>query len=534
LLAAIGLLLATAIANVASLQLVRATARRRELAVRSALGAGRGRIARLLMAEGVLLALGGGALGLALAALAQRALPTLLPARFPRADAISLDLHVAGFGALLTLASGIGAGLLPALFGRRLPIARVLADEAPGSVGGARSGSARARSVILGGQVAIATVLLLGALQLGRSFVRMLQADRGYQADHLLTLRLPLPEPAYTPLARQQLVREVLERLRGLPGVSEVAAANMLPLDSSFALSAWSVASPSGGPPRQASASVLQVTPSYFRALGRRIVLGRPLLETDAGTTQPVVVVNRTFARRYLEDRALGAAIPARLDGVRDGWIVVGVVEDMVQKAVTDPPQPELIVCWRQLGAGIASSNPGLLVRTSGDPAALVPAVRAVLREADPTLAPEAVVPVHQLLRDSLAQPRLYSVLLAAFAGCAMIVAAVGLFGALSYGVALRTREIGVRVALGARQRDIVVMVAAQAFRLAAAGLLAGLAASLLLAGALGRLLYGVRPLDAPGLLLVPAALLLLTGAVAVVPALRAARIEPRRALRSQ
>jgi predicted permease len=532
LLAAVGLLVAAAVANVASLQLVRATARRRELAVRSALGAGPGRLARLLLAESLLLGVLGGVGGLALAAGAQAVLPSLLPAGFPRSEEIGIDLRVAGFAALLAVASGLGSGVLPALFGRRLRIVEALGEDAGGSVGAGRSGAARARTLILGGQVAIATVLLLGALQLGRSFQRLLQAERGYEADHVLTVRLPLPEPAYDAARRKQLVGDLLGRLRGLPGVADVAAANVLPLGEYDAMAAWSVTSPSGEV-RQTSASVRNVTPGYFRALGRRVVEGRPLLETDGGPAQPVVVVNRTFARRYLDDSAVGASIPARLDGVRTGWTVVGVVEDAVQKSVTDPPQPEVLASWSQLGEGIDTPEVSLVLRTASEPDTLAPAVRTILREADPGLAPEAIVPMRQRLLESLAQPRLYSSLLAAFAAAALAVVGVGLFGALSYGVALRTREIGVRVALGARPLGIAAMVAGQAIRLTAAGLAAGLAASFALGRTISSFLYGVLAHDAAGLVAVPAALLLLAAAVSVVPAVRAARIDPQHALRA-
>jgi predicted permease len=376
-------------------------------------------------------------------------------------------------------------------------------------------------------------VLLLGALQLGRSFVRLLSADRGYDADHLLTVRLPLPDPAYNPQRRQQIVVDVLDRLRGLPGVAEVAMTNVAPLAPHEAVMAWSVTAPDGAAVRQVNASVRQVTTGYFKALGRRIVEGRPLLESDAGSA-PVVVVNRTFARRYLRPPAVGASVPARLDGKRTDWVVVGVVEDLVQKSVTEPVQPEVIVDYRQLGAGLAQPEPTLLVRTSGDPRALAPVVRAVLREADPALAPEAIVPMSQLVRDSLAQPRLYSVLLAAFAACALAVAGVGLFGSLSFGVALRTREIGVRLALGARPRDIALLVARQGIAVSAAGVLVGLAVSLALGRLIGQLLYGVRPHDVTSLLAVPALLLLLAAVVCVTPALRAARVDPQRALRTE
>jgi predicted permease len=533
LLSAMGLLLATATANVASLQLVRATARRRELAIRSALGAGQGRLARLLIADSLVLGLLGGAGGLLLAALGVRLLPALLPADFPRLEAVAINARVAAFSAALALTCGVGAGILPALFAGRLRIAEVIADDSAGSVGAGRPAAARARTLILVGQVAAATVLLLGALQFARSFVNLLSAERGYVADGLLTIRLPLPDPAYTPLRRQQIVASLLDRLAGLPTVAAVGMTSIGPLNPAEAMMAWSVTTPDGSAAQQVNTSLRDVTPGYFRALGRRMVEGRPLLDSDAGGA-PVIVVNRTFARRYLRTRAVGTSVPARLDGKRTDWTVVGVVEDVVQRSVTDPPQPEVLVDYRQKGTGLEDTEPTLLVRTSGDPLALVPAVRALLREADPALAPGAIVPMSQLVRDSLARPRLYSMLLGLFAACALAVAGVGLFGSLSYGVALRTREIGVRLALGAPRGSVALMVVKQSLAVTAGGVALGLAGSLAFGRLIGGFLYGVAPHDAIGLLTVPALLLLSATTVTAIPALRAARVDPQRALRSE
>ncbi len=535
LLAAIGLLLAAAAANVASLLLVRATVRRRELAVRSALGAGAGRLARLLLVESATLGALGGLVGFALAAATLRIVPAALPAGFPRIEGIAVDLRVVAFSAVLALATGLAAGTLPALFTRRLSIAAVLQEEGPASAAALRSGAARARTLILAGQVAVATALLAGAVQLGRSALNLAQANRGYQPDGLITLRLPMPEPTYSPLRRRQLVTDLLERLSREPGVTEVASANVLPLSSNEAIIAWEgFSAAAGGLRSRASASIRQVTPSYFRALGRRIVEGRPLQESDSATSLPVVVVNRTLARRYLADRAVGLTIPARLDGSRPNWTVVGVVEDLAHGSVTDPPQPEVIVSCNQLAPGQAPLEPGILIRTAGDPEALAPTVRSVLRELDAALAPDRLVTMRRLVNDSLARPRLYSVVLAVFAGCAVIVVAVGLFSALSYAVALRKREVGVRVALGARPRDIALIVGKQALVLAGPGIVLGLAASLALGRTMAGLLYGVGPHDGISMALVSVALLLLVAGVSIPPALRAARLDPQEALKAE
>lgn len=532
LLAAVGLLLATATANVAGLQLARATARRRELALRSALGAGRGRLALLLLIESALVGGAGGVAGLALAAAAQRALPALLPPEFPRIAEIALDLRVAAFAAALALVTGILFGLAPALFAGRLRLAPALAEDGAGSVGAGRSGAARARAAILAGQMAIACVLLLGAVQLGRSFLAQLDADRGYDTSHVLVARLPLPDSLYTPERRGRLMSELLARIRAVPLVEQAAFTNVAPLSASEAVGAFTLRPlRDGEEPRRIHTAVRTVSPGYFEALRRPLVEGRPLGERDVEAAPAAVVVNRTFARRYLDGRALGALLPLSIDE-RSDWEVVGVVEDALGRALAEPAQPELIVAAAQRRRGLRMAELALLVRTRESPQALAPIVRDLLREQDATLVPEALRTLDDVVQESLARPRLYSVLLAGFAACALAIAAVGLFGVLSYAVALRTREIGVRVALGARPGDVVRLVAGRGLGFAGLGLAVGLLVSLGFERVLGGLLFGVRPNDLASVVGVGALLALVAGVASALPARRAARIDPLRALR--
>ena len=532
LLAAVGLLLATATANVAALQLTAATARRRELALRSAIGAGRLRLARLLLAENVLLGLAGGVAGLLLALALERSLPAWLPPDFPRVDSIGVDLSVASFAVALSVLTGVGFGLLPAFFAGRLRLTEILAEDGGGSLGPGRGGVARARAAILALQMAVACVLLLGALQLGRSFFAQLGADRGYTTSELLVARLSLPDALYTPERRRQLLGSLLERLRALPGVSHAALTNIHPLSSSESVGAFTLPPQrEGDEPTTLHTSVRVVSPGYFEALGRRLVAGRALDERDAAASQASLVVNRSFADRYLGEPAVGAALPIGIED-RPDWVVVGVVEDAQPTRLGDPSLPGMFLAAAQRRDGLSLSALSLLLRTRRNPSDLAPTLRALIREQDPNLVPLWIRPMSELLGDSLAQPRLYTALVGVFALAALSVAGVGLFGVLSYTVALRRREIGLRVALGARPADVARLVGRRALGLAAGGLALGLALSLAAGRFLEGLLWGVRPHDAPSLASVALALALVAGLASAIPALRAARIDPQRALR--
>jgi putative ABC transport system permease protein len=536
LLAAGVLLLATATANVASLQLARATTRRREMAVRAALGAGAARLTRQLFVESGLLGFAGGAAGLGLAAALHRALPLVLPPDFPRADAVAIDLRVLLFALAASVAVTLACGILPALRVGRVDLARSLAEDSGSApVGGAlHSPVARARLLIMGGQIAIACMLMVGAVLLARSFVALLHADRGYDPTNVLTARVPFPSDA--PMARRAALLEGLTaRLRALPGVRAAAFGNALPLLTSGGFSAFRMRPPNN-PSVEVEVNTIQrvVDPAFFSTLGLRIVAGRPLADTDTMTSQEVIVVNRSFAAKYLGDRPLGAEVPSlhmcREDS--DRWQVVGVVDDMRQGGVGEPPQPELFMPFRQIACAMAVPNPILVVRTAGDPLQYAAALRALLRELDPSLALESVMTMEERVMTSLARPRLYAAVLGAFCVFAVAIAGVGLFGVLSYSVAQRTREIGVRTALGATPADIVRLVLNQALLMTAVGIGVGVWGSFALTKYLSAFLYGVTRHDLPTFAAVAIVLVAVTAAACAAPARRAARIDPLRALR--
>jgi putative ABC transport system permease protein len=538
LLSAVGLLLLLATTNVASLQLARATARRRELAIRAALGASRARTVRQLLAESLLLGLLGGSGGLAIAWILHRGAIAILPADFPRMHEVALDGRVALFTVAISIVSSLLVGLLPALHLRRINLVASLADDGGSPVGvSGRSAVARSRLLIIGGQVAIACVLLVGASLLARTFVALLRAERGYDPALVLSAPVPMPAPGYSPERRIAIMSDVVARLRATPGVRHAAFTSEAPWMPGGSTSSFTLPSRLGGPPVQVQASPRLVSPDYFAALGLRVLVGRTLEDADIASSQPVVVVNETFARRYLGDQPLEATIP---DGVwgrsRQGMAaVVGVVEDVHYVRASVETLPEMYYSYRQISVGLRSSTATLLLRGDGTrPERMAGMVRSAVREADAALVPGAIMTVQdRLLATTLARPRLYAALLGCFAIAALIVTGVGLFGVLSFTVAQRTRELGVRAALGASRRDLVGLVVRQGMTVMLGGLAAGLLASLWLTRFMSTLLYGVSEHDGLSYLVVSVLLLVVTLLACVAPAQRAARLDPLRALRS-
>jgi predicted permease len=528
-LAAVVLLLVTATANAASLQLARASARRRELAIRTALGAGRARLVRQTLVENLLLGLLGGVAGLALAAVMHRALPAILPTDFPRIDDLAFDLRIQAFALAVSIAAGLGCGLLPALHVWRNDVVPALVEDSLAPVGGGlRSRTARVRALIMIGQVAIACVLLVGALLLGRSFVAMTHADLGYDPANVLVARVILPRPDYTPAQRRQVVEQIAARLAATPGVVRVAPANSIPFSPGEALSSFPLAK-RDGTSAQVQTGARDVGAGYFAALGQRVLEGREFTPDDGAGAQEVVIVNREFSRKYLDGRAFGWTLPGADD--KPPRPIVGVVENTARHDVGDAPQPEVFHPMGQ--RTVYASDINFVLRTAEDPRTLVPAVRTILRDAAPRAPLESIMTMEDRVATSLSRPRLYAVLLGTFALFALAIAGVGLFGVLSYAVALRAREIGVRAALGAQVRDIVTLVVGQSLAIAIVGVAIGLIASFWLTRALQKFLFGVTPRDAVTFAAVAAVLLFVAVLASIVPARRAARVDPVKVLRS-
>jgi putative ABC transport system permease protein len=535
LLAAVILLLVSATANVGSLQLARATTRRRELVVRAAIGASRRRLVTQLVVESLCIGIGGGATGAALTAILVRALPSILPADFPRVADIAVDGPVLAFAVVVTIATSVLCGLLPAIAIGSVDLTHALAEDSAASVaGGWRSRGARLRAIIMTAQVAVACLLLVGAALLSRSFVALIHADRGFDPANTLTARVDLPR-RYAAADRVAFADTVITRLRGTAGVSHVAAGNALPFLSLGGNFAFKMPSPGNpGIQQQVQTVTRVVTPDYFATMRLRLIAGRLLLDSDGPTTRPVIVVDRSFAKRYLGEHPVGARVPMPFGEGRPDADVVGVVDDMRQADVTDTPAPELFASFKQMPSRLVTGTTIIVMRTTDDPMRHVDQLRTAVREQDPAVAIDSVMTMEERVTTSLAKPRLYATLLSGFAMAALAIAGVGLFGVLSYSVAQRSREIGVRTALGAQVSDIVSLILKHALAIVVAGVAIGLSAAYALTRYLSAFLYGINRGDVVSYLSVTTAVVVVVAIACIVPARRAARIDPLIALRTE
>jgi putative ABC transport system permease protein len=463
-----------------------------------------------------------------------RALPSVLPADFPRVSDLAFDIRIQAFAVVIAIAAGLGCGILPAWHVARADVVPALVEDSLAPVGGGmRSRTARVRAAIMAGQVAIASVLLVGSLLLCRSFFQMLNADLGYDASNVLTATLVLPDGEFNPERRFQTVEEVAGRLRSIPGVTRVAYTTSTPFSNVIALSSFPLRKHDGNTSTVQS-GIRLVSPGYFAALGQRVIEGREYTESDTAQARTTLIVNREFARRYLDGQALDWIVPAdRDDGPRAAERrIIGVVEDTARQSVTDTPEPEMFYVAAS-GSNALRDNVSIVVRTDGDPRALIPSVRTAAQAAAPNAPVEGVMTMEDKAAATLSRPRLYAVLLTTFAAFALAIAGVGLFGVLSYSVAQRAREIGVRSALGAQVGDIVGLVVRQSLAIALAGLGVGLLASLWLTRGLQRFLFGVTAHDATSFLAVAIVLLVVAAVASIVPARRAARVDPVKVLRA-
>jgi putative ABC transport system permease protein len=525
-------------ANVANLFLSRGVARERELAVRAAMGAGRRRLLAQLVAESLLLALAGGLVGVMLAGAFVRVLPQLAPADFPRLADIQVNGVVLMVALVASIAAGLLSGVMPALRASRVDLVSSLRDGA-----GASSGlrMARLRAGLLIAEAALAVLLLIGSGLLIRSFVSLIQVDAGYTAEDVLLANVYLPggggpgfrpDPAASQRA-EAFATLLLSRLASVPGVTAAAAGNMVPLGGAMAISAFDLPGVVGadGTPVIARASEFSVTPGYFDALGLRLREGRWLTEADRTSAVQSMVVNESFVRSYLSDGR--PVVGRRFEGLSEPGTtteIVGVVGDMLLGGLDTEPQPATY--WALNEAHPLRGRMFLLVRTAGDPAAIVPALRAMVREADPAAALDGVGPLAARVAASVSQPRFAAAVLGALAALALLLAAVGLYGVLSYSVSRRQREIGVRAALGASRPEILRLVVTQGLGVTVAGLVIGVVAAAAATRLMQQMLFGVTPLDWFTFVAAPLLLLFVALVACLVPARRAASTDPAVALR--
>jgi putative ABC transport system permease protein len=538
LLIAAALLFVTAIANVANMQLARAIARRRELTIRAALGAGTARLSRQLLIENSVVGFAGAAGGVLLSAALHRVMPSLLPAGFPRADEIAIDGRVLAFGAILAVIATIAAGVLPVLQARRLDIACALSDGSLASAGAGRGRLAIVRLLIAGSQVAVTSLLVIGAVLLTRSFLARMSADRGYDSTNVLTASVPFPA-GYSFEQRQQARLRLLERLRERPGISHAAFSTGVPLISSGGFASFNFVTPITGTPIQAETMRRVVTPEYFGALGVRIRAGRALNDADTVGAPTAVVVNRSFVRKYLDDmpieKAVGVSLgSAAVRGTKPEGpaTVVGVADDIRQETVEAPEQPEMFVSMWQLGEAALGPSSIVVIRTVDEPMSYVETLRSAVREIDPGIALDGVMTLEERVGQSLSRPRVYAVLLGGFAIFALVIAGAGLFGVLSFSVTQRARELAVRTALGATRTAVIGVALKQVAVATIAGLVAGLAAAAVLSNNLAPFIYGVSTRDWLSFGIAPLLLLLMGVAACVVPARRVAHTDPVQVLR--
>jgi predicted permease len=471
LLGAVAFVLLITCVNIAGLLLARATARQRELAVRSALGAGRGRILRQLVTESLVLALLGGTLGVGLAYVAVRALGAFGAADLPRAAEIRIDGLVLAYAFLVSSLAGLIFGLLPAIRATSRNLQGVLRAGSRGSVGNAGQ---RLRGALVVAEVALAVILVVGAGLATKSFTRLLDIDPGFKPQHVLAVRLGIPYerigdrvPAY--------YQELLDRIAAVPGVEAVGAAKDFPLRGTGELRAPTVPGSAGGAgDRPIRLPVLHVSADFFRAMGIPLLAGRTFTTADRADAPPVFVVNQAFAKRYFpNESAVGKTLRMGPRPIE----IIGVVGDFRQKSLTEPAEPYAYIHYPQnirVGMSIA-------VRTKGEPLRYVNAVRDAIWSVDRDQTITKIETLSAIVGDTVARPRLLATLLVLFGVMGLTLGALGIYGVLAYAVNQRRQEIGVRVALGASPRSVLRLVVGQGMALAAGGVVAGVAGALLL-----------------------------------------------------
>jgi putative ABC transport system permease protein len=527
--AAVGFVLLIACVNLANLLLSRSAARRREIGIRSSMGAGRGRLIRQFLTESVLLAAIGAAAGLALAWVGTRLLVNLSPNILPRATEIALNGRALAFTAGIAVLTGILFGLAPAIHMAKTDLMAALREGSRGNAIGFRRN--RLRSVLVMGEVALALVLLSGAGLLMRSFYRLQSIEPGFDPHGMLTFHTNLPAAKYKGDEPQAaFYRRALERIRALPGVEAAGAAQIFPLaGDDYILSFEQIGKPPVPVGNEPSAAYYSATPGYFASLRIPIKSGRDFSQHDDAAAPPVAIISESMARQfYAGENPLGQRI--RMGNGSKPAEIVGIVGDVRDQQLDTKGLPAVYEPAAQVPFGAMYFG----VRTEGDPASLISGVRAVIRDLDPELPLDAVGTVDALLSTSLSQRRFAMLLMAVFAGLALVLAMIGIYGVISYSVTQATQEIGIRMALGARRGDVLRIVFSYAGVLMAAGLALGVVAALATARLLASQLFEVKPTD-PATYAAVASVLLATGLLAcTIPALRAMRVDPLVALRNE
>ena len=527
--AAVGFVLLIGCANVANLMLTRAAARQKEMAIRKALGAGRGRLVSQLLAESFLLSGTGAVLGLGLAPLGIKLLVTLKPAGINRPEDIHLNLSVLVFTMLVSIAAGVLFGIIPALLAARTDVSALL-NQTRGAQSAASSG--RTRRVLVVSEVALACVLLVGAAFMMKSLLAVLKVDPGFRPEHLLTMKFSMPASRYANEAQiAAFCRQAFEKISALPGVKSASFSDGLPL-TRLRMTRFAV---EGQPPpirgSEPTADMRGIfTATYFDTVGMRLIAGRNFTAEELANKQPVMVINQSLAKHlWPNDDAVGQhlrSIPSKADTPPVVSTVIGVVADTHQQSLESAARPEItkpMVDYTQLT---------LAVRGNADPQALIASVKSQIWTIDKNLPLFEVRTMEQVLEEDTSQRRFESFLMSIFASLALILASIGLFGVLSSLVSQRTQEIGIRMALGAQTGDVLGMVLGEGFRMVALGVIIGVAGGIALSRYLSSLFFGVSPAS-PATYVEVALLMIGIALVAcLLPAWRAIRVNPMIALR--
>jgi predicted permease len=527
---AVALVLLIACANVANLLLGRAAMRQKEMAIRAAMGAGRGRLIRQMLTESLLLSLLGGAAGLLLAVWGVKALVALAPDQLRHIRESSVDGAALGFTFLAALLTGLAAGLIPALQSSRIDLNEALKDGARKAATFRRRGLGRVSPALVIGEVALTLVLLTGAGLVIKSYLRVLAVDPGYNPKNLLALRVEPGEAKY-PRGSPQLhafSQEVLTRVNAIPGVKAVATVfgAGIPFTGSGAMTLFSIDGRPPAPAEQRPQVVASnISPDFFRAMGMQLRAGRSFTDQDDDKAPPVVIINESMARLYFSgEDPLGK----RISTLSSSRTIVGIVGDVKRFGLEAEAPPEI---YAPHPKERIVSDIGLAVRTAGNPLDLVPAVRQKIYELEPN---SDVRVVEQLLAETLAPRRFQVMLSGVFAAVALVLAAVGVYGVIAYSVSHRTHEIGIRMALGARQRDVLSMVVRQGMTLALVGVFIGLAVALGVTRVLKGLLFELSVTDPPTFTLIAALMLGVAFLACYLPARRATKVDPMIALRQE
>jgi predicted permease len=541
LLGAVALVLLIACANVANLSLVRGAARSTEIAVRTALGAARWQVIRQLVTESLLISLAGALIGVLLAAWAVDLVVSFGPHGLPRLSEIAVNGRMLAFAALLAIATGLLFGLLPAFHATRADVSPLLRDRQRGSSGG----TTRTRSLLIISETALAMVLLVGAGLLIRSFERLTHVDPGFRPDQLYVFDIALSGNKYNDDAPSiAYADEVMRRLAALPGTEHVAVAAGRPLDPDPTYGASTSFTVDGEPKpeqgREPESAVLPVSPSYFRTIGLEVASGRVFTDAENRITDaPVIVVNEALVRRYFpnqnpigkhltygfaHDTSASDTIAITVRGE-----IIGVVRDTKQESLSETAAPATYVPYNTLPLGAA-----FLVRSHAAPAAVETAIAAQVRAVDPNVAMYELGSMGDAMAESTAQPLFYTMLLGAFALMALLLATLGIYGVIAYLVTERTRELGIRIALGATARTVERLVVWRGLALALAGIAIGAVGAIGATRGIESLLFGVAPLDVPTFVAVGLVLAAVAAAASWLPARRAARIDPVIAMRAE